>query len=147
MLSSRPSRLASRRRTNVSSLTFFTSLSRQPNLDAVPGRNRQQLLDLLLRRRQSGGRTFGERDTELEEHLLRPAGATEINILAGLLLSFLKECGVPTGMLANIPAVATTRSPLIVNVISPSRMKKPSSSRLWTCGGGPPPGGTMASNI
>ncbi len=45
-----------------------------------------------------------------------------MSILAGLLLSFLNECGVPTGMLANVPAVATTRSPLIVNVISPSRM-------------------------
>ena len=39
----------------------------------------------------------------------RPAGATEISILAGLPLSFLNECGVPTGMLANIPALATSR--------------------------------------
>src|SRR5262249_10779732 len=51
----------------------------------------------------------------------RPAGATEISILAGLLLSFLKECGVPTGMLANIPVPATRRFSPIVNVISPSR--------------------------
>jgi hypothetical protein len=50
-----------------------------------------------------------------------PAGATEISILAGLPLSFLNECGVPTGMLANMPAVATSRLPSIVNVISPSR--------------------------
>jgi hypothetical protein len=61
--------------------------------------------------------------TPISKNILsRPAGATEISILAGLSLSFLKEWGVPTGMLANIPAVATTRSPLIVNVISPSRM-------------------------
>ncbi len=32
-----------------------------------------------------------------------------MSILTGLLLSFLKECGVPTGMLANIPALATRR--------------------------------------
>lgn len=51
----------------------------------------------------------------------RPAGATEISILAGLSLSFLKPCGVPTGMLANVPAFATTRSPLTVKVTSPSR--------------------------
>ena len=52
--------------------------------------------------------------------LSNPSGATEISIFAGWLLSFLKECGVPTGMLANVPAVATTRSSLNVNVISPS---------------------------
>ncbi len=52
----------------------------------------------------------------------RPAGATDMSIFAGLLFSFLKLCGVPTGILANVPAFATTRSPLIVNVISPSRM-------------------------
>ena len=52
----------------------------------------------------------------------RPAGATETSIFAGLLLSFLKLWGVPTGTLANIPAVATTRSPLTVNEISPSRI-------------------------
>jgi hypothetical protein len=51
----------------------------------------------------------------------RPAGATEISILAGRPDSFLKLCGVPTGMLANVPAVATICSPLRVNVISPSR--------------------------
>src|SRR6516162_3168153 len=39
----------------------------------------------------------------------RPAGATEVSIFAGLLLSFLKLWGVPTGMLANIPAVARKR--------------------------------------
>jgi hypothetical protein len=50
-----------------------------------------------------------------------PAGATEINIFAGRSDSFLKLCGVPTDMLANVPAVATTFSPLMVNVISPSR--------------------------
>ena len=33
------------------------------------------------------------------------------------------------------------------NVISPSRTRNDSSSRLWMCGGGPPPGGTMASNV
>jgi hypothetical protein len=33
-----------------------------------------------------------------------PAGATEISILAGRRLSFLNECGVPTGMLANVAA-------------------------------------------
>jgi hypothetical protein len=49
-----------------------------------------------------------------------PAGATEMSILAGWPLSFLKEWGVPTGMLANIPAVATRRSPTW-KVISPSR--------------------------
>jgi hypothetical protein len=31
----------------------------------------------------------------------------EINIRAGFPLSFLNECGVPTGILANIPALAT----------------------------------------
>src|SRR5438067_195773 len=46
-------------------------MSSQPDLDAVPGRNRQQLLDLLLGRRQSGGRTFGEWHADLEEHLLQ----------------------------------------------------------------------------
>ena len=49
------------------------------------------------------------------------SGATEISILAGLLLSFLNEWGVPTGMLANIPALATRRLSSMVNVISPSR--------------------------
>ncbi|MFO0799432.1 MAG: hypothetical protein U0804_18335 [Gemmataceae bacterium] len=44
-----------------------------------------------------------------------------MSILAGRSDSFLKLCGDPTGMLANVPAVATTRSPLTVNVISPSR--------------------------
>ena len=39
----------------------------------------------------------------------RPAGATEISIRASLLLSFLKECGVPTGMLAKVPALAMSR--------------------------------------
>lgn len=47
-----------------------------------------------------------------------PAGATEINIFSGHSLSFLNECGVPTGMLANVPAFATIFSPLTVNVIS-----------------------------
>ena len=51
----------------------------------------------------------------------RPAGATEISILAGRSDSFLNECGVPTGMLANVPSFATTCSPLTVKVISPSR--------------------------
>ena len=50
-----------------------------------------------------------------------PAGATEISILADLPLSFLNECSVPTGILANIPAVATRCSAPIWNVISPSR--------------------------
>ena len=45
----------------------------------------------------------------------------QISSFAGLSLSFLKLCGVPTGMLANVPALATTRSPLTVKVISPSR--------------------------
>ena len=44
-----------------------------------------------------------------------------ISIFAGLALSFRKLCGVPTGMLANVPAVATTFSPSTVKVISPSR--------------------------
>ena len=47
--------------------------------------------------------------------------AVEISTLAGRSDSFLNECGVPTGMLANVPVVATTRSPLTVKVISPSR--------------------------
>ena len=51
-----------------------------------------------------------------------PAGATEISIFAGRFDSFSKECGVPTGMLANIPAVATIRSSPTWSVISPSRM-------------------------
>jgi hypothetical protein len=50
-----------------------------------------------------------------------PAGATEMSIRAGRSLSFLKACGVPTGMWANVPAVATSRSPSTVKVISPSR--------------------------
>ncbi len=47
----------------------------------------------------------------------------------------LLTASVPTGMLANVPVFATIFSPLTVKVISPSRIKKPSSSRLWTCGG------------
>src|SRR5262249_6256047 len=58
----------------------------------------------------------------------------------------LNGCGATTGAMANVPAFATARSPLTVCVISPSRMLKPSSSRLWACEGGPPPGGTMASS-
>ena len=36
-----------------------------------------------------------------------------MSILAGLPLSFLNECGVPTGMLANIPA--RRHEPLVAN--------------------------------
>jgi len=64
----------------------------------------------------------------------RPAGANKISIFAGLLLRFLNECSVPTDMLANIPEVATICWPPIWKASWPSRTKKPSSSRLWTCG-------------
>ena len=47
---------------------------------------------------------------------------------------------------AVVPACATVRPPLPVSVISPSGVKKLTSSRLWTRGGGPPPGGTTASH-
>src|SRR5262245_59955007 len=45
---------------------------------------------------------------ELEEHLLQARRATEISIFAGLSLSFLNLCRVPTGMLANVPAVTNS---------------------------------------
>ena len=47
------------------------SRMRQPDLDAVPGSNRQQLLDLFLGGRQGGRRSFGDRHADLEEHLLQ----------------------------------------------------------------------------
>jgi hypothetical protein len=93
----------------------------QPDLDPVPRCNRQQLLDFFLGRRWGRRRPLRHWHADLEEHLSNPAGATEISIFAGLSDSFLNECGVPTGMLANIPAVATCFLPLIVNAISPSR--------------------------
>ena len=49
-----------------------------------------------------------------------PAGATEISIRAGRSLSLRNEWSEPTGMLANIPAVATMRSSSTWIVISPS---------------------------
>src|SRR5947209_2261413 len=49
------------------------SMSRHKNLDAVPRSNRQQLLDLLFRGRQSSRRTLIRKQyAKLEEHLLQP---------------------------------------------------------------------------
>ena len=73
-----------------------------------------------------GGRAAvepGSSETPTSKNMFSsPAGATEMSIRAGRLLSFLNACGVPTGMFANVPAVATICSPPTVNVISPSRM-------------------------
>ena len=97
-------------------------MSRQLDLDTVARRSRQQLLDLFLRRRRAVVAPSASGTPTSKNIFSKPAGATEISIFAGLLLSFLKEWGVPTGMLANILAVATIRSPLTVKVLSPSRM-------------------------
>src|SRR5262245_34716577 len=48
------------------------SMSRHLDLDAISRCNRQQLLDLPLRGRQSSRRTFRKRHAKLEEHLLQP---------------------------------------------------------------------------
>src|SRR5271166_3264269 len=99
----------------------FCSTIWQPDLDQIARRNRQHVSIASF---VGGGAVVARSvsDTPISKNTCsRPAWATEINIFAGLSLSFLNECVVPTGMLANIPAVATTSSPLIVNAIIPSR--------------------------
>src|SRR5262245_46287223 len=50
---------------------------RQPVLDAVAGCDRQELLDLLLRRRRGGRSASIDRLAYLEEHPLQPGGGDE----------------------------------------------------------------------
>ena len=85
-------------------------MTRQLDFDSVLRRYRQHLFDLVLGGRQGGRSALGERHSK--NICSSPAGVTEISIFAGRSLSFLKLCGVPTGMLENVPAFATTRSPL-----------------------------------
>jgi hypothetical protein len=90
----------------------------QHNLDAISRGDSQQALDLLFRGRGCGGSAGGTGTPTSKNIFSSPAGATEISILAGLPPSFLNECGVPTGMLANIPALAMSRWSPINKVIS-----------------------------
>src|SRR5204862_7537489 len=101
---------------------LISSMTWQLDLDAVSRRNSQQLLDLFLGGRAAVVAPGGTGTPPSKNICSSPAGATEISILAGLPLSFLKECGVPTGMLANVPALATRRWSPIWKVIWPSRM-------------------------
>src|SRR5262249_48635746 len=65
-----------------------SSTSRQPKLDPVLRRYRQQPLNLLLRRRHSGRGTFRQRNAKLEEHLLQASRRTR-NQHLGRLAAFI----------------------------------------------------------
>ena len=59
---------------------------------------------------------------------------------------FLKQCGTPARHEGRLAFGRSSHLAADVNVISPSITRRNSSSFACVCSGGPPPGGSIASN-
>ena len=70
-----------------------------------------------------------------------PEGVNSTRIRAGAAPSLTNACAVPRGTKTNVPAGADATSSPSWNRSVPSMTHQDSSSRAWTCSGGPWPGG------
>ena len=122
-------------------------MSLKPESESRTPASHDHPLDLLVGGRRDRRRRVGHDHARPPEHLSSPAGTTVRSISTTSSDSFLKACGTPMGIDRagarpgdDAPAVDGERDLAAEDV-------EVLDLASWTCGGGPPPGITVACQI